>query len=156
MTNKEELVERLKELPTFALWTFDSVYGNLKGEWEDYMEFSESIESFKVCKECGGRCCEDCSQKYFNIGVDFRVEKIDKYVELFDEEKGFRGKDGCKLPRRMRPFLCIRYRCPAPHSHDDIIDVDEIDKKHYPEQVAYHNWGTTLRKLLEYQNKETK
>lgn len=78
------------------------------------------------CWDSVKRCCNNCEKyggyyHFTNSALDFvTISKLTKktpieifnYLDkLFDEENGFWGENGCKVPREMRSFTCITYLC---------------------------------------------
>jgi len=66
----------------------------------------------EVCATCKINCCKECSKTMaflpFNKS-DFFLELKERYG--FNKRKGFILKDGCRLPREFRSFVCISFMC---------------------------------------------
>ena len=55
-------------------------------------------------------CCNECAKHVGYLKVK-EHELPEEYKNLFDEEKGFLGENGCKLPKEKRSVTCVCYAC---------------------------------------------
>lgn len=118
----------------------------------------------KNCRKCKSCCCNGCSAGSGHYSYDELQEDIyKKQLEMlkkeykFTEEKGFRGRFGCKIPYHLRSFTCLHFLCyekyhDLPRSQEDRIN-DNIkrlfkfrikanflpDTENFPRSVRLYN-----------------
>ena len=96
----------------------------------DYMRgFNKELEADLVAKPACGfhcppsmpfNCCRDCGRlikKVWSTDEEFTLRgfteadrKLIKQLWV-DDKQGYLTKGGCGLPRRLRPFNCLKYVC---------------------------------------------
>ena len=59
--------------------------------------------NFDCPKEAPFFCCGVCADEFKHLKINF--------PNLWDDEKGFLGTDGCRLERKDRPEVCLKAIC---------------------------------------------
>lgn len=118
LDERENLLQRVKEL------THGINYGCkfVDGKCQKYSNVT-SDGKFQVPKgsvlSCGC-CCGSCVNT-FGYLKSVCINNIKEYSDAWNDETGFFEKDkGCRLPRRLRPGICISYRCTL------LKDIDNV------------------------------
>lgn len=113
--NLKELLESLPKESQLPGYYQKESLKKLK-EYTKNIKFNCTFDDKGSCGKCtfGGNCCSMCNNNfgYFSTSRDtitpYRKRLL---LSLWDDKEGFRGTNGCRIPRKHRSITCLTFSC---------------------------------------------
>jgi len=63
--------------------------------------------------DCCNNICVQCKGAYSDLEFELRFTQVERNLinGLWDEQNGFLGAEGCKIPRPLRSRSCLEFIC---------------------------------------------
>ena len=116
-----------------------------KSNEEKLISYAKEIDKqFKTlkpsCKTCRSCCCHNCATRngHYEVYDDktspIHLKQLNELKKefKFTENKGFLGNKGCKLPRHLRSFTCMRYLC-----YNRYLNLSRINEDNLRQNIKY-------------------